>query len=209
MCKRKIAASFLTVVCALLFAACGSNAANGADAQEAAAIPRQKELASKAIVVYYSATGRTKEAAEAVAAAVRADIFALEPQEPYTDADLNYRDEGSRVVREHNDPARHTSLVQETPVRFADADVIFLGYPIWWGDASWVVEDFVRHNDFTGKTVIPFATSYSSPLGASAEHLAEIAGTGNWQEGICFDQGMTKEKVMDWAKSLHLNAMRQ
>ncbi len=82
MCKRKIAASFLTVVCALLFAACGSNAANGADAQEAAAIPRQKELASKAIVVYYSATGRTKEAAEAVAAAVRADIFALEPQEP-------------------------------------------------------------------------------------------------------------------------------
>ena len=73
MCKRKIAASFLTVVCALLFAACGSNAANGADAQEAAAIPRQKDPASKAIVVYYSATGRTKEAAEAVAAAVRAD----------------------------------------------------------------------------------------------------------------------------------------
>lgn len=162
--------------------------------------------AGKVLVVYYSATERTKIAAEAIAAATQGELFELVPQQPYTAADLNYNNKDSRVSREHDDPAgRHVELVKDTVDNFADYGTVFIGYPIWWGDASWVIDDFVKHNNFSGKTVIPFATAYSSPLGDSGNHLAAMAGTGNWRDGICFDRAMTTEKVADWAESLGIN----
>lgn len=130
-------------------------------------------------------------------------LFELVPQQPYTEADLDYNNKDSRVSREHEDAAgRHVALVKDTPDNFAVYDTVFIGYPIWWGSAAWPVDDFVKHNDFSGKMVIPFATSHSSPLGASGRNLAAMAGTGTWQEGECFDRSMTKEKVTDWVKSL-------
>lgn len=80
----------------------------------------------------------------------------------------------------------------------AAAEVVLLGYPIWWGGASWVLDDFVRGNDFTGKVVYPFCTSASSPLGSSADDLAELAGTGDWQEGVRFAIGADETSVAEW-----------
>ena len=85
-----------------------------------------------------------------------------------------------------------------------DDDTVFIGYPIWWGIAAWPVNDFVKNNDFTGKTVIPFCTSSSSGLGQSGELLAEMAGTGDWQAGQRFSSGASREQAAQWVSGLGL-----
>ena len=85
-----------------------------------------------------------------------------------------------------------------TPENWADYDVIFIGYPIWWQEAAWPINDFVEENDFSGKTVIPFATSTSSDLGESGNLLAEMAGTGNLEEGQRFISSATSSEVAEW-----------
>ena len=92
-----------------------------------------------------------------------------------------------------------TSTAVESWERY---DTVFVGYPIWWGGAAWPANGFVKANDFTGKTVIPFCTSASSALGQSGETLAQLAGTGNWQEGQRFPSAVTQQEVTDWVKSL-------
>ena len=155
------------------------------------------------LVVYYSAQGHTKAVAEAAADALGAPIFELAPETPYTTDDLNWRDDSSRVNAEHNDEGlRDIPLVQESPDGFEGYDTILLGYPIWWGGASWVMNRFVRNNDFTGKTVIPFCTSQSSGVGASATNLAALAGTGDWVDGTRFSEGVEPAGVRAWADSL-------
>lgn len=121
----------------------------------------QKEtLTGKTLVVYFSATGNTESAANYIAQATGGDLFELEPAEPYTDEDLNYNNDNSRVSREHEDESlRNVELVADTVENWDDYDTVFIGYPIWWGIAAWPVDSFVEANDFTGKTVIPFATS--------------------------------------------------
>ena len=134
----------------------------------------------KTLVVYYSATGNTRNVAEYIASATDADIFELVPAEPYTDDDLNWTDDNSRVVYEHDNPDnRDVELVAYTVDDWDSYDTVFIGYPIWWGIAAWPVNGFISANDFTGKNVIPFCTSSSSGLGESGELLAEAAGTGN------------------------------
>ena len=156
-------------------------------------------------MVYYSATGNTQEAANLIAELTGGDLFELEPADPYTDEDLNYSDENSRVVYEHDNPdARDVALVQDTVDNWDEYDTVFLGYPIWWGIAAWPVNDFVTANDFTGKTVIPFCTSASSGLGESGELLAEMAGTGDWLEGQRFPARVSREDVQTWLDGLGL-----
>ena len=214
MFTKKLMLFFMVVLSAVLLTACGgqsaapkTSAAPGSEATAAAGdkapAPTAAKAGGKTLVVYYSATGRTKTAAEAIAAATGGDLFELVPQQPYTAADLDYNNKDSRVSREHEDASqRHVALVKDTPDNFASYETIFVGYPIWWGGAAWIVDDFVKHNAFTGKTMIPFATSYSSPMGSSGRDLAAMAGTGNWQEGACFDRDMTRDAVMTWAKGL-------
>lgn len=176
---------------------------------EASAAPEAADAPSaeggKTLVVYYSATGNTQEAASLIAELTGGDLFELEPADPYTDEDLNYSDENSRVVYEHDNPdARGVALVQDTVDNWAEYDTVFLGYPIWWGIAAWPVNDFVTANDFTGKTVIPFCTSASSGLGESGELLAEMAGTGDWLEGQRFPSRVSREDVQAWLDGLGL-----
>lgn len=157
----------------------------------------------KTLVVYYSATGNTEEAASYIAAATGADTLELVSVEPYTDEDLNYNDDGSRVVYEHNNPeARDVELVEATVSDWESYDTVFIGYPIWWGIAAWPVDGFIAANDFTGKTVIPFCTSASSELGESGELLAEAAGTGEWLEGIRFSSSVSEADVQTWLEDL-------
>ena len=158
------------------------------------------------LVVYYSATGNTEAVAGYIAEATGGDLFELEPAEPYTDADLNWTDENSRVTLEHEDESlRDVELVADTVDNWDRYDTVFIGYPIWWGIAAWPVDTFVEANDFTGKTVIPFCTSSSSGLGQSGELLAELAGTGDWQEGQRFRSSASQEDVTEWVDSLGLN----
>ena len=160
----------------------------------------------KTLIVYYSATGSTKAVANYIADAIDADLFELEPVEPYTDEDLNWSNDDSRVSREHDDESlRDVELVSTTVDNFPEYDEILIGYPIWWGIAAWPVNQFIKNNDFTGKTVIPFCTSASSGLGDSGKLLEEMAGTGNWQEGQRFSSGASESEVQDWVKSLNLN----
>ena len=157
------------------------------------------------LVVYFSATGNTEQAANYIAEITGGDLFELEPAESYTDDDLNWTDDISRVSREYEDERlRDVELVSDTVDNWEDYDTVFIGYPIWWGIAAWPVDTFVQANDFTGKTVIPFCTSSSSGLGQSGQLLAEMAGTGDWQEGQRFSSGVSQEDVQAWLDDLGL-----
>ena len=167
--------------------------------------PEPPEEGSRVLVAYFSATGNTERVAGHIAEATGGDLFELIPSDPYTDEDLNWTDENSRVVYEYENPdARDTELVTYAPENWADYDVVFIGYPIWWYDAAWPVEGFVEGNDFTDKTVIPFCTSSSSGLGESGARLAELAGTGTWLEGQRFRSSASQEDVAAWVDSLNL-----
>lgn len=165
-----------------------------------------EETAGKALVVYFSASGNTERVAEVIAETTEGELFELVPVEPYTDEDLDWTDDNSRVTVEHENPEqREVELVSNTVEDWSDISVVYIGYPIWWAEAAWPVDGFVKSNDFTGKTVIPFCTSSSSGLGESGELLAEMAGTGDWQEGIRFQSSVSEEDVIAWAESLGLN----
>ena len=132
--------------------------------------------------------------------------YEITPVEPYTSDDLNWTNSSSRVSREHDDESlRDIALTEITPADWDSYDTVLIGYPIWWGIAAWPVDNFVKGNDFTGKTVIPFCTSSSSGLGDSGNLLAEMAGTGDWQEGHRFSSGASDADAADWVASLNLN----
>ena len=159
----------------------------------------------KTLVVYYSATGNTEEVANYIANATGGELFELEPVEPYTSEDLNWTDENSRVSVQHENPdQRDVELVSTSVDDWDSVSTIYIGYPIWWGIAAWPVDTFVEANDFTGKTVIPFCTSSSSELGESGQLLADLAGTGEWLEGMRFRSGVDEEDVTSWVESLGL-----
>ena len=160
----------------------------------------------KVLVVYYSASGNTKRVAEDIAEAADGDLFEITPAEPYTSDDLNWTNDDSRVSREHDDESlRDVPLTTTEVENWDDYDTVFIGYPIWWGIAAWPVDTFVKNNDFTGKTVIPFATSSSSGMGQSGTLLEEMAGTGDWQDGQRFSSGASQSDVADWVSGLGLN----
>lgn len=160
---------------------------------------------SSVLVVYYSATGNTAQVAQYIADSTGGDLFEIQPVEPYTDDDLNWTDDNSRVSREHADESlRDVELVADTVDNWDQYDTVFIGYPIWWGIAAWPVDGFVEANDFSGKTVIPFCTSSSSGLGESGQLLADMAGTGDWQEGQRFRSGASQEDVQSWVEGLGL-----
>ena len=159
----------------------------------------------KVLVVYYSATGSTERVANYIATATNADVFELEPAQPYTSADLNYSNDSSRVVREHDNPdLQDTPLVSTTVPNWSEYDTVFIGYPIWWNSASWVVYNFVKDNDFTGKTVIPFSTSASSGE-VGDDVIKTMTTTGNWIEGRGFTRA-SESDVTAWVKTLNLAA---
>lgn len=221
---KKLTALFMSLMMVIGLAACNSSTPGSSEPESSQpqstqsstpeSVPsseaesqagQEDSQTGKTLVVYYSATGNTESAANYIAQATGGDLFELEPAEPYTDEDLNYNNEDSRVSREHEDESlRDVELVADTVENWDEYDTVFIGYPIWWGIAAWPVDDFVESNDFTGKTVIPFATSASSGLGQSGELLAEMAGTGDWLEGQRFRSSVSEEDVQEWVNSLGL-----
>lgn len=197
---KKIICIFLSLICVFSVAACGGNTADDKLSSSSASPESSKTVSGgKTLVVYYSATGSTKAVAEKIAKTLNADIFKLVPEKPYTSADLNWNDENSRVSSEHSDESkREVALVKSTPDNWEQYDTVYVGYPIWWGIAAWSVNGFVKANDFTGKTVIPFCTSVSSGMGESGKQLSAMAGSGDWKEGKRFSSSATESEISAW-----------
>lgn len=166
-----------------------------------------EDVNGEVLVVYFSAQGHTESVAEYISEATGGDLFELVPENPYTEEDLNYGNENSRVSREHNDESlRDVALVSETVENWDEYEIVFIGYPIWWGIAAWPVNRFITGNDFTGKTVVPFCTSVSTGMGDSAALLEDMAGTGNWHEGKGFSSYVQEETVVEWINELGLSS---
>ena len=202
------AAAALTGMAAACGAAPSASASSAPAASSAASTPASSAASSAAassgagtgrtLVACYSATGHTAAVAGYIADATGADLFLLQPVDPYTDEELDYNDSGSRVSQEHADPSLQTvELEAVTPEGWADYDTVFVGCPIWWGRAGWPVNGFVTGNDFSGKRVIPFCTSASSGLGSSAENLAQL-------EGMRFSASASESDVAEWLAGLAL-----
>lgn len=209
--KKVISMILIGVIAIGLLIGCGSEESSNKDnsvknEKQDEEVKDSTKEAGKSLVVYYSATGSTKAVAETIAESIGGDLFELQPVNPYTDDDLNWRNNNSRVTREHeNEDERNVELVTTSVDNWDSYDTIFIGYPIWWGIAAWPVDSFVENNDFTGKTVIPFCTSTSSGIGDSGKLLANMAGTGEWKDGERFRSGVSESKVQDWIEELGLN----
>lgn len=224
---KKLTALLLSVVLVLSLAACGSaNKPASSTTQPETSAPTEQPTTEpsessstvpaesdpgtqpetgKTLVVYYSASGNTERVAKDIAEAAGADLFEIVPTEVYTSDDLDWTNPDSRVSREHDDESLRDVPLTTTEVPDWDSyDSVFIGYPIWWGIAAWPVDTFVKNNDFTGKTVIPFATSSSSGMGQSGSLLADMAGTGEWQEGQRFSSGVSGDDVQSWVNGLGL-----
>lgn len=181
-----------------------TESATTASAANSATSAENTTSGKKSIVIYFSGSGNTKRVAELVANETVSDLFELVPTTPYTDDDLNWRDENSRVIKEHNDPSLQNTELTSIKVSDWDSyDTVLFGYPLWWREAAWPVNNFVKSNDFSGKTVIPFCTT-SDGIGDSGSKLAQMAGTGTWQDGMRFPENDDESSIRDWAKSLAL-----
>ena len=225
---KKLTALLLSVVLVLSLAACGSankpassttqpetsapteqpatEPSESSSTAPAESEPETQPETGKTLVVYYSASGNTERVAKDIAEAAGADLFEIVPTEVYTNDDLDWTNPDSRVSREHDDESLRDVPLTTTEVPDWDSyDTVFIGYPIWWGIAAWPVDTVVEANNFTGKTVIPFATSASSGLGESGQLLAELAGTGDWQEGMRFRSSVSEGDMQEWLDSLSLS----
>ena len=172
-----------------------------AGAEKTTAEEQASKPASHILVVYFSATGTTKGVAEKLAEGLSADLYEIVPEDPYTDADLNYNDRKSRTSIETDDPTCRPAIAGELP-DLTGYDTVLIGYPIWWGDVPRIVSNFVEHVDLSDKTMAVFFTSGGSGLGSSMKHLEEQAGASTWLEGTRFTPRSTVEELTEWAVSL-------
>lgn len=215
---KRFLALMMALAMLMTFASCGqkdeenvnNDGQDATDNVDANDVPNNndqpEDSGSKTLVVYFSGSGHTESVAGYISNELGADTFELTPVNEYTSADLNWSNSTSRVNAEHDDESqRDIELTAVTPENWEDYDTVFIGYPIWWGIAAWPVNNFVKGNDFSGKTVIPFCTSTSSGLGESGELLRDMAVTGDWQTGRRFSSGANLSTVAQWVKSLGLS----
>ena len=182
-----------------------ADAVSSATKQAEEPVPHEQNEAagSKVLVAYFSCTGNTEKIAKSIAEATGATLYQITPETPYTSDDLNYNDSSTRATREQNDPAARPAISDKVE-GMEDYDVIFLGYPIWWGQAPKIMYTFIESYELTGKTVIPFCTSGSSPIGSSAANLQSSAPGAEWLSGNRFGGGASRDVVMSWINSLEL-----
>ncbi len=157
---------------------------------------------SRTLVAYFSASGVTASLAEKLAEAAGADIYEIKPAVPYTDADLNWQDKNSRSSVEMNDK-KFRPAIADTDADIAGYDTILLGFPIWWYVAPTIVNTFLESYDFSGKTIILFATSGSSGMGRSAEELRpSVSESAVIKDGKRFSAGTSAAELKNWISSL-------
>ena len=224
--KTKLTAIFLLLALTLVSAGCGSAPAQAtstpAPAQTPAATPAPTQAPAtpapaqtpeaaaekapakpaqenKSLVVVFSCTGTTKGVAEKIAALTGAELVDLVPAQPYTAEDLNYNDRSTRATVEQNTPDARPEIAEDIPLD--GVTTLYLGYPIWWGQAPRIMSTFVESHDFTGITVIPFCTSGGSGAGRTGETLGEQAGTGTFLASTRFSSGVSDNELQSWIDS--------
>ena len=215
--KKRIAV-FLLFVLMMVSAGCGSTQAQASSTPaptpapaptatpEAAPTPAAIEKVpaapaqeNKSLVVVFSCTGTTKGVAEKIAALTGAELVDLVPAQPYTAEDLNYNDRSTRATVEQNTPDARPEIAED--ISLDGVTTLYLGYPIWWGQAPRVMSTFVESHDFTGITVIPFCTSGGSGAGRTGETLGEQAGTGTFLASTRFSSGVSDSELQSWIDS--------
>lgn len=217
---KKAIAILLSLVMILGLAACGNSASQtkqsskeGNSVESTANIEESTENSStdvpniqenKVLVAYFSATNTTKGIAEHIANGLNADIFEIVPEDPYTNADLNYNDNNSRTTIERNDPDARPAISSSVD-NMEQYNIVFIGYPIWWGEAPKIVSTFMESYDFSGKIIIPFCTSNSSGIGSSATNLEQFTSDAQWLSGRRLNGSDSQDVVMEWVNSLDLN----
>lgn len=159
---------------------------------------------TKVLVAYFSATNTTKGVAEHIADGLQADLYEIVPEEPYTDADLNYNDNNSRTTIEMNDPGARP-VISGSVENMEEYDIVFIGYPIWWAEAPRIVSTFMESYDFSGKTIVPFCTSGGSGVGSSATNLEQLTSGAQWLVGKRLNGSDSQETVMEWVNGLGLH----
>lgn len=163
-----------------------------------------EEQGTKVLVAYFSATNTTEGVAEHIADGLNADIYEIVPEEPYMDADLNYNDNNSRTTIEMNDPDARPAISGSVE-DMEQYDIVFIGYPIWWGEAPRIVSTFVESYDFSGKTIVPFCTSGGSGVGSSATNLEQLTDGADWLPGKRLNGSDSQDTVMEWVNGLGLD----
>ena len=155
----------------------------------------------KILVAYFSASGSTKRVAEKLANGLGADLFSIEPEVAYERADLDWTDSKARSTIEMNDPKCRPAIAGKVD-GMDEYSAVFVGFPIWWYQEPRIIDTFMEQYDFSGKKVIPFATSGMSPLGNSAKNMAELAPGADVIEGKRVSSGISEEELTAWAKTL-------
>lgn len=166
--------------------------------------PNPNPDSKRALVVYFSCTNTTQGVAKQIAVITGSKTHRIEPEVAYTSADLDYNNSSSRANREQNDPSSRPAI-SNTLEGVSDYDIIFLGYPIWWGKAPKIIYTFLESSDFAGKIIVPFCTSNSSGLGSSDTDLHTLASQAVWKQGKRFRGNETKETIINWIESMNLN----
>lgn len=154
---------------------------------------------SKVLITYFSASGTTKKVAEKLAEVIGADLFEIQPLNPYTDADLDWRNSKSRSSVEMNDTSSRPQI-RGTVENMAQYDVIFIGFPIWWYREPSIIDTFMETYDFSGKRIIPFATSGGSGMGESGKNLRLLTHGADVDNGKRFTPEVTRKALLEWAK---------
>ena len=176
--------------------------ASETEAEETAPAPEVQE--SKVLVAYFSATNTTEGVAERIANGLSADIYEIIPETPYTDADLNYNDNNSRTTIEMNDPDARPAISGSVE-DMEQYDIVFIGYPIWWGEAPRIVSTFMESYDFSGKTIVPFCTSGGSGIGSSGSNLEQLTSGAEWLSGKRLNGDDSQDTVMEWVNGLDID----
>lgn len=228
---KKFAVLSLTLLMVMSLVACGGNSEStegsfsdaGSGVSEEASEPESEAVqrseteetepvsetdtmaeGTRVLVAYFSATNTTEGVAKHIANGLNADLYEIVPEDPYTDADLNYNDNNSRSTIEMNDPSSRPAISGSVE-NMEQYDIVFIGYPIWWGEAPRIVSTFVESYDFSGKTIVPFCTSGGSGIGSSASNLEQLTGEAVWLEGRRLNGSDSQDTVMEWVNGLGLD----
>lgn len=186
---------------ATFFAVYAANCESKGKAPNISPVEQSKPVGAKVLVVYFSATGNTKQVAEKIASLSGADLAEIIPEKPYTADDLNYRNENSRANLEQRDQAVRPKMSQNIP-NIDKYDVILIGHPIWWGEEPRIIDTFLESYDFTGKKVIPFATSGGSGMGKTNEELKDSCKGAKLLEGRRFSASAKEAELKSWAEKM-------
>lgn len=194
--------SFATAACSPTEDSASTN--EPASTPEPQPTPNPLPANGRTLVVYFSCTNTTKGIAEEIAEITNGTLHRIIPQTPYTSEDLNYNNASSRANREQNDPTARPAISGEVD-NFSDYEVIYLGYPIWWGKAPKIMFTFLESYNFSGKTIVSFCTSHSSGIGSSDTDLHKLAEQATWKQGRHFSENESKETIKNWIESMNLN----